>query len=113
MGCIMFDVFRTRIRDMLFGKPRIMVLRDSDMLSFPPFFIVGSFRSGTTLLRLLLNSHRNITCPPETKFLSPLMEFLQHTESVNALQSMGYCQDDVARRLRVFVEDVLTAVLWG
>lgn len=35
-----------------------------------PIFIVGCQRSGTTLLRLLLDSHPNISCGPETRFLA-------------------------------------------
>ena len=33
-----------------------------------PFFIVGSVRSGTTLLRNLLRSHARLACPEETHF---------------------------------------------
>ena len=33
------------------------------------FFIIGNPRSGTTLLRLMLNKHSNITVPPEAGFL--------------------------------------------
>jgi hypothetical protein len=40
----------------------------------PPFFIVGSGRSGTTLLRLMLCSHSRISIPPETWYLIPLLE---------------------------------------
>jgi Sulfotransferase family len=36
----------------------------------PPIFVVGCHRSGTTLLRLLLDSHPNISCGPETGFLT-------------------------------------------
>jgi hypothetical protein len=35
-----------------------------------PIFIVGCHRSGTTLLRLLLDSHPGISCGPETGFLT-------------------------------------------
>lgn len=35
----------------------------------PPIFIIGSMRSGSTLLRLILDSHDNIAVPPETSFL--------------------------------------------
>jgi hypothetical protein len=35
-----------------------------------PIFVVGCHRSGTTLLRLLLDSHPNISCGPETGFLT-------------------------------------------
>lgn len=40
------------------------------------FFIVGSGRSGSTLLRLLLMSHSRIHIPPETWFIIPLVERL-------------------------------------
>lgn len=40
----------------------------------PPFFIVGSARSGTTLLRLMLNAHRDIAVPPESRFITELWQ---------------------------------------
>lgn len=39
-----------------------------------PFFIVGSGRSGSTLLRLILSSHSRIAIPPETWFILPLIK---------------------------------------
>lgn len=39
-----------------------------------PFFIVGSGRSGSTLLRLILNRHPNVCVPPESWFMLPLLE---------------------------------------
>jgi Sulfotransferase family len=38
----------------------------------PPAFVVGCQRSGTTLIRLMLDSHPNISCGPETRFLGEL-----------------------------------------
>jgi hypothetical protein len=38
-----------------------------------PFFIVGSGRCGSTLLRMMLASHSNLTIPPETWFLRRLV----------------------------------------
>jgi hypothetical protein len=38
----------------------------------PAFFIVGSARSGTTLVRLLLNAHPEIVVPPESRFVVEL-----------------------------------------
>lgn len=35
----------------------------------PPFFIVGSGRSGTTLLQSILATHSRVAIPPETQFL--------------------------------------------
>jgi len=43
-------------------------------MSNAPFFIVGSGRSGSTLLRMILASHSRIAIPPETWFLIPLCE---------------------------------------
>ena len=44
-----------------------------------PFFIVGSSRSGTTLLRLILAGHSRIAIPAETRFISQLAERLPIT----------------------------------
>jgi Sulfotransferase family len=41
-----------------------------------PFFIVGSGRSGSTLLRMILASHSRLAIPPETRFLEPLVNQL-------------------------------------
>ena len=38
-----------------------------------PFFIIGAQRSGTTLLRLLLNAHSDIAIPEEGTFWMPLL----------------------------------------
>jgi len=39
-----------------------------------PIFVVGCPRSGTTLLQVMLHSHRRIAIPPETRFLIPLYQ---------------------------------------
>lgn len=41
-----------------------------------PIFIIGSPRSGTTLLRLVLDAHSGISCGPETSFLLDLQRIL-------------------------------------
>jgi hypothetical protein len=41
-------------------------------MSGPPVFVVGCHRSGTTLFRLILDSHPHISCGPETRFLADL-----------------------------------------
>ncbi len=41
---------------------------------FPAPFVVGVGRSGTTLLRLMLDSHPQLAIPPETHFLNPLIQ---------------------------------------
>ena len=40
----------------------------------PPIFIVGCPRSGTTLIRVILDSHPNICCGPETHIIDKINE---------------------------------------
>jgi len=44
----------------------------------PPFFIIGNPRSGTTLLRLMLDGHRNLLVPPECGFMVWWFEKYRH-----------------------------------
>lgn len=39
-----------------------------------PFFIVGSERSGTTMLRLMLNKHPELFVPPESHFIATVID---------------------------------------
>ena len=50
--------------------------RNLGMLNNAPFFIVGSGRSGTTLLRLMLTGHSRLHILPETWFIRPLVQSL-------------------------------------
>lgn len=45
--------------------------------SGPPLFIVGSGRSGTTMLRLMLDAHPDLAIPPESHFI-PRMHAIRH-----------------------------------
>ncbi|MHB1952768.1 MAG: sulfotransferase family protein [Sulfobacillus sp.] len=45
-----------------------------------PFFIVGSGRSGSTLLRMMLSAHSRLCIPPETWYILPLVEQFSLTE---------------------------------
>ncbi len=63
-----------------------------------PFFIVGSGRSGSTLLRLMLASHSRIAIPAETWYLSALLEkFPRHrplqVNEIDAAVAMMTCHD--------------------
>jgi len=72
--------------------------------------ILGAPRSGTTLLRRLLDAHPGIACPAETCIFSACARFL-HSEQVSdgldfgvltGLAFAGFQPDDVHERLRQF-----------
>lgn len=54
-----------------------------------PFFIVGSARSGTTLLRLMLNAHPEVAVPPESRFITQLWPGGENAEVGQFLESLA------------------------
>jgi hypothetical protein len=57
--------------------------------TFDPFpFIVGAGRSGTTLLRLMLDSHTQLSIPAETGFLMELSNLTPGADSNTIIQTM-------------------------
>ncbi len=44
----------------------------SEHENLAPIFVIGCQRSGTTLMRLILDTHSHISCGPETRFLQDL-----------------------------------------
>ena len=55
----------------------------------PPFFIVGSARSGTTLLRLILNAHPDVAVPPESRFITELWRGQREVEVAKFLGALA------------------------
>ena len=55
----------------------------SDEAALPPApFVVGVARSGTTLLRLMLDAHPDLSIPPETHFLLKLSQYSANVDPV-------------------------------
>lgn len=73
--------------------------------------ILGSPRSGTTLLRRILGAHPNIAAPGETYALSAGARFLSSDPSIDGMQVgvinglgfLGVEEEDLTRRLREFI----------
>jgi hypothetical protein len=55
----------------------------------PPIFVIGSPRSGTTLLRLMLDSHPRISCGEETHFLRDLEAIVGRNWDLVATYGLG------------------------
>ena len=77
----------------------------------PPIFIVGCHSSGTTPLRLILDSHPNISCGPETRFLTDFAHLTR--ESWGPLSMYGfpkeYWHEKVAQFFDSFKTDYATS----
>lgn len=56
-----------------------------------PIFIIGCPRSGTTLLRLMIDSHPHISCGPETHFLVDLANIAE--QHAIRFERFGYGSD--------------------
>lgn len=58
-----------------------------------PFFIIGTKRGGTTLLRMMVNSHPALAVPPESHFLIPMLK------QVPMLKPLGVAEQKKVRNL--------------
>lgn len=67
-----------------------------------PGFIIGIYRSGTTLLRYVLDSHSRIAVPPESNFLVSLAGFSQDPWVRKGLSGIGVDDEGFIERLREF-----------
>jgi hypothetical protein len=73
----MYDLYNRSFRSFL--QPSIPLTNNEDIT---PFFIVGSGRSGNTLLRRILNTHDGIVIPPETYVLGEIFRLHNLHKSV-------------------------------
>lgn len=73
-----------------------------DSADFAPIFLIGCPRSGTTLLRMLFDSHPNIASPPETFFLLDLEKTWRSEDAIKGFEEMGYDREHVRGKIREF-----------
>jgi hypothetical protein len=74
-----------------------------------PIFLGGAGRSGTTLLRVMLDMHPRIFCGPELKILPAIAEWYQALtrDFVNVIQSYYNSPADLQRCFREFIEGLV------
>lgn len=95
------------------GAPRERVvvreINAAERRRLPPGFIIGVYRSGTTLLRFVLDSHSNIAVPPESNFINGLAELWRNDWYRKGFQGVGVDEAGLASRLRDFAGDIFDA----
>lgn len=84
----------------------VKVVNASERNRLKPCFLIGVYRSGTTLLRYVLDSHSNIAVPPETNFLHSLKEMHDSEWITKGLQGVGVDESGLKERLRDFAGNI-------
>ena len=93
------DLIRTTIYELRRNR-RVLVTPESLQSADQPVFIIGVHRSGTTLVRLIIDSHTSYACPPESFFLLPLQHLLADGKAMEGLAAMGFPREHVVQQLR-------------
>lgn len=86
------------VRDRLVVK----VVNASSRKSSSACFLISVYRSGSTLLRYILDSHCKIAVPPETNFLHPLADLWRSEWIKKGMQGVGLDEKALLDRLREF-----------
>jgi protein-tyrosine sulfotransferase len=95
------EIVRRLYVDLVRRRSRVRVVPAAEVrLVERPIFLVGAPRSGTTLVRYIVDSHSRICCPPESNFIGPLAGLLSDELSRNGLDAMGFDEDHVVQELR-------------
>lgn len=75
----------------------------------PGAFIIAPFRSGTTLLRFILDSHPQVAAPPETFLFGHLLGPLRDEHATRALCNLGFHREGLARALGDYASSFMEA----
>lgn len=90
-------------------RTSVKVVHAENIPRTPPGFIIGVYRSGTTLLRYILDSHSRITVPPESNFLLPLAELHASEWYRKGLLGVGVDEAELLERIRDLASDIFDA----
>src|SRR5688572_28548977 len=61
--------------------------------ALPPVFIVGSPRSGTTMLRTMLDAHPTLAIPPESHFITSMWRVRRRYGPPEAVDAARMAED--------------------
>jgi hypothetical protein len=73
-------------------------MRQENPVRPDPFFVVGMQRSGTTMLRLMLNAHRNLAIPFESGFIPLMYRDIHKYGDLSIRQNAAACLSDISQR---------------
>lgn len=70
-------------------------------------FVIALYRSGTTPLRLTLDSHSKIASPPESQFIRPLLGLVDDPTTLKGLAGLGFTADSYRAELAAMAASML------
>ena len=100
------EILRRCYYDMVRRRSSVRVVQATAELQseYAPIFIIGVYRSGTTLLRYILDGHSHICCPSESDFILPLSKVVTDVRSSTGLRYMGFDKPHVKAKARELIE---------
>ena len=84
----------------------VRTVSSDDGRQLPPCFLIGVYRSGTTLLRFVLDSHSNIAVPPETNFMYEMAQIRRSEWVRKGLAGSGVDEEGLRILLKGFASGV-------
>ena len=95
------EIARRIYHEAVKGRSAVKLAKPGDRkLEHSPLFLTGIYRSGTTLVRYIVDSHSQICCPPESDFISSFSMMHQDSYSMRGLADMGFDEDHVIQKMR-------------
>lgn len=74
----------------------------------PIIFIGGSYRSGTTLMRVMLDAHPQIRCGEETRIIPRFLEFItRNMETDKKLEGAGITKEILTVAANAFISSIV------
>jgi hypothetical protein len=91
--------------DLVRRRSRLLITAADQKIELdqPPIFLIGLYRSGTTLLRYVIDSHSRICCPPESHFIGMLSPLIDSEKSAHGFSGLGFTRDHVVQKTREFI----------
>ncbi|MGD1911141.1 MAG: sulfotransferase, partial [Rivularia sp. (in: cyanobacteria)] len=101
----LFQTYK-RFRSYL-GRPKLVVQTKPVIISDEnqtnnPIFLIGIHRSGTSLVRRIVNSHSNIACPPETFFLEHFAAMVRTQHTFAGFRGLGIEKSEALNEIRLW-----------